>query len=65
MILLTIGMSCPLAFPTLPLGVSLADAQIPNNGYLQRSRDILYYGFIYRNDPLFPLDDANWFLLKK
>jgi hypothetical protein len=23
------------------------------------------YGFIYRRDPNFPLDDANWFLLEK
>ncbi len=23
------------------------------------------YGFVYRNDPKYPLDDLNWFLLKK
>lgn len=26
---------------------------------------LLKYGFRYRNDPVFPLDDINWFLLEK
>ena len=30
-----------------------------------RNLKLIDYGFIYRNDPHFPLDDANWFLLKK
>jgi spore coat polysaccharide biosynthesis protein SpsF len=23
------------------------------------------YGFVYQNDPMFPLDDITWFLLEK
>ena len=26
---------------------------------------LLKYGFRYRNDPVFPLDDITWFLLEK
>ena len=26
---------------------------------------LIKYGFVYRNDPLFPLDDITWFLLEK
>ena len=26
---------------------------------------LIDYGFIYKNDPKYPLDDASWFLLKK
>jgi len=26
---------------------------------------LIDYGFVYRNDPKYPLDDASWFLLKK
>ena len=27
--------------------------------------ELVDYGFIYHNDPIFPQDDINWFLLKK
>ena len=27
--------------------------------------ELVDYGFCYRNDPAFPMDDMNWFLLKK
>ena len=26
---------------------------------------LIDYGFVYRNDPWYPLDDLSWFLLKK
>tara|TARA_B110000008_G_C16862288_1_gene521283 strand:+ start:371 stop:988 length:618 start_codon:yes stop_codon:yes gene_type:complete len=34
---------------------------------LKKYKDLslIDYGFVYRNDNLFPMDDINWFLLKK
>ena len=29
------------------------------------SLKLIDYGFVYRNDPWYPLDDLSWFLLKK
>jgi hypothetical protein len=27
--------------------------------------NLLEYGFVYRGDPVFPLDDVTWFLFEK
>ena len=32
---------------------------------LYEDLQLIDYGFVYRNDPTYPLDDINWFLFKK